>query len=79
MEKPMEMKMAEYKRSLVELVNAALKEIPAAYVADALYTTMLEANNIAKEQLVKAQKEYFDSLAESEEKELKEEAKSDEA
>lgn len=78
MDKPLELKIIDFRTKLTALVNEYSKTIPAMFIADTINNIGYEVNNLAATQIDQIRGQYYEELAKAETQELKEEAKADE-
>lgn len=77
-DKPLELKLLDFRKKLVSLVDEYSKTVPIMLLADTFNFVSIDINSAATKHIDELSKTYMDSLAEAENKELKEEAKADE-
>lgn len=77
-DKPLELKLLDFRKELLEIVDRYSKELPIMLLSDTFNFVTIDINNAATKHIDDLAKTYMDGLAEAETAELKEEAKADE-
>ena len=76
--KPLELKLLDFRKELLGIINKYSKEIPIMLLADTFNFVTIDLNTSATNHINELAKTYMDGLAEAETAELREEAKADE-